>query len=555
MKIRVSELRIGIDEDTNILKQLACQKLKVSASQVKNWWIERQSLDARRKKEIAFVYTIVLDLEEQITGKIKEPLPPKSSIVDQEEEYLNIRRGVEYLKYPPLVVGTGPSGLFAAWLLAKWGYKPIVLERGKSVFARQRDVARFWDEGELDPESNVQFGEGGAGTFSDGKLTTRIKDKRVNLILQALTAAGAPEEILYQAKPHLGTDRLRNIVANIRKEIISLGGKVLFQARVTDFMIKKGVLEAVEVNHKHELPVSRCILATGHSARDTYEKLWKINTKLEAKPFAIGLRVEHPQHMIDCAQYGEWAGNPRLGAADYHLTYRNTNLNRAAYSFCMCPGGYVIGASSEPEMLAVNGMSYHDRSSGTSNSAVVVTVGERDYDYKNPLSGIKFQRQIEGDAYHLGGGNYTAPVQTVDDFINDTVKETPSRLKQATYKPDVKEANLRDCLPKEIGEVLGEALQDFNKKIWGFGTNKGILTGVETRTSAPLRIPRDDKYQALDIEGLYPTGEGAGYAGGIMSAAVDGIRVAQSIIEAYGLPKEEIPTKIIEGLSWIEGEE
>ena len=546
MKIRVSELRIGIDEDTNILKQLACQKLKVSASQVKNWWIERQSLDARRKKEIAFVYTVVLVIENQL-NHLKESLPPKSSIVDTEEESLNIKRGDGYLKYPPLVIGTGPSGLFAAWLLAKWGYNPVVIERGKSVFARQRDVARFWDDGELDTDSNVQFGEGGAGTFSDGKLTTRVKDKRVKLILEALVEAGAPQEVMYQAKPHLGTDKLRNIVANIRKDIIRLGGKVFFQAKATDFIVKNGAIEAVIINKKYEIPVSKCILATGHSARDTYEALWKTQAvKLEAKPFAVGLRVEHPQHMIDCAQHGEWAGNPRLGAADYHLTYRNTNLNRAAYSFCMCPGGYVIGASSEPGSLAVNGMSYHDRSSGTSNSAVVVSVGEKDYDYKDPLAGIKFQRNVEKKAYQLGGGGFTAPVQTVDDFINDTIKETPSRLNQATYRPKVKEANLRDCLPQEIGEVLGEALQDFNKKIWGFGTNKGILTGVETRTSAPLRIPRDDNYQALEIAGLYPTGEGAGYAGGIISAAVDGIRVAQAIIEKFGLPKDTAPIEELE---------
>ncbi len=547
MKIRISELRIGIDEDTETLKKLACEKLNISHHKVKNWWIERQSLDARRKKEIAFVYTVVLVFEDQL-NQFRKSLPPKSSIIDQEEESLNIRRGDGCLKYPPLVIGTGPSGLFAAWLLAKWGYNPIVIERGKSVFTRQKDVARFWDDGELNTESNVQFGEGGAGTFSDGKLTTRVKDKRVKLILEALAEAGAPQEVLYQAKPHLGTDKLRNIVANIRKDIIRLGGTVFFQAKATDFIIRKGVLEAVIINQRYEVPVSRCILATGHSARDTYESLCKAQVKLEAKPFAVGLRVEHPQHMIDCAQYGEWAGNPRLGAADYHLTYRNNDLNRAAYSFCMCPGGYVIGASSEPGSLAVNGMSYHDRSSGTSNSAVVVSVGERDYDYKDPLSGMKFQRRLEEKAFQLGGGNFSAPVQTVDDFINDTIKETPSRLKQATYRPKVKEANLRDCLPKEVGEVLGEALQDFNKKIWGFGTNKGILTGVETRTSAPLRIPRDDNYQALDIDGLYPTGEGAGYAGGIISAAVDGVRVAQAIIETYALPRDTVPTNIIEDL-------
>ncbi|MEW6622748.1 MAG: FAD-dependent protein [Bacillota bacterium] len=550
MKVRVSEVRLGLDEDTDILLKKALRKLSIDTNDVLNWWIERQSLDARRGRDISFVYTIIMDIKDGAL-KTKAKLPAKSSLIEDEEEVFQVKRGSSPLALPPVVVGTGPAGLFAGWLLASMGYRPMVLERGKTVFARQKDVVKFWENGELNSESNVQFGEGGAGTFSDGKLTARIKDKRVKLILNAMVQAGAPEDIIYQAKPHLGTDKLRGIVANLRNTIIELGGQVFFQTRVTGLVVNRGKIEAVVVNNKIEVPVSLCILAAGHSARDTYEMLWKNNIDMQAKPFAIGARIEHPQHMIDCVQFGAHAGHPRLGAADYHLTYRNSALNRAAYSFCMCPGGYVIGASSEPGRLAVNGMSFHDRNSGTANSAIVVTVGERDYDYKDPLSGMKFQRIWEERAFKLGGGHYHAPVQAVSDFLKDTIEETPDRLEEASYKPGVEAANLRECLPKEIGQVLGEALVDFDKKIKGFAA-KGILTGVETRTSAPVRIPRGDNLEALGVHGLYPAGEGAGYAGGIISAAVDGIRAAQAIIERYGLPKGDWAEPIIDQLTMEE---
>lgn len=538
MKIRLSEIRMEIDEDKDKLLETACEKLQIKKQHVKNWWIERQSLDARRKRDIYFVYTIVVEVADDNLPNINVKFTDKDLEIINEEKEEQIISGNTYLSYPPVVVGMGPSGLFAAWQLAKLGYKPLVLERGKNVFAREHDVAKFWQDGTLNTESNVQFGEGGAGTFSDGKLTTRIKDKRVKLILDTLIKAGAPPEIAYLAKPHLGTDKLRKIAANLRREIISCGGKVFFQSKVTGFKISEGKVGALIVNDKFELPVSMCVLAIGHSARDTYRALYENDVQMEAKPFAIGLRVEHPQHMIDYAQFGKWAGNPRLGAADYHLSYRNKELNRAAYTFCMCPGGYVIGASSEENKLTVNGMSYHGRSSGISNSAVVVAVGEKDYDYSKPLSGMEFQEKWEKKAYNLGGGDFVAPVQTVDDFIKDTVKQTSSRLMQASYKPAVKEANLRDCLPEEIGETLSEALQDFDKKIWGFASNKGILTGIETRTSAPLKISRGRDFQAVGIHGLYPIGEGAGYAGGIISAAVDGVKAAQMIVSVHSKPNK-----------------
>lgn len=544
MKIKVSELRLGIDEDTEKLKSLACAKLGIPVEKINHWWIDRQSLDARKKRDISFVYSVVLDIEDSVLN-IKE-LPEKVGYIDNEDEELRINRGSQKLTYPPVVIGTGPSGLFAAWTLAKWGYKPIVFERGKNIFDRQKDVVEFWENGELDTESNVQFGEGGAGTFSDGKLTTGIIDKHVSFILNTLKNAGAPSEITYKENPHIGTDKLRNVVFNLRNDIEKLGGSVFFEAKVTDFIISKDRIEAIIVNNRVEIPVSICILAIGHGARDTYEKLLKRNVNMEAKSFAIGLRIEHPQHMIDCAQYGVWAGNPRLGIADYHLTYKNNRFNRTVYTFDVCPGGQVIGASSEKKRLNVSGMGYYAKDTGNSNSAVVATVSENEFDFSDPLAGIVLQRKLEEKAFILGGGNYSAPVQTVDDFINDTILETPRSLKQPSYKPSVTTANLRECLPKEIGDILGKALVEFNKKIWGFASNKGILTGVETRASAPLRILRNDSYQAIGISGLYPIGEGAGYADGIMGASVDGVKVAREIIETYGLPNQNMPMDKLE---------
>ncbi|MBZ4688617.1 MAG: monooxygenase FAD-binding protein [Clostridiales bacterium] len=534
MKLKVPEIQLGLDEKIEKLPEKAALKLGINPQKIIDWEIDKKAIDARRKNKVCFAYTLILDLD------LKE-LPPKAKsnpkISPAKELYFpNIIKGSSQLINSPVVVGTGPTGLFAALLLAKNGYKPLVIERGRKVHQRKEDVEKFWQTGELNPESNVQFGEGGAGTFSDGKLTTRIKDRRVRLAIEYLLEAGAPKEIAYYSKPHVGTDNLRSIVKNMREEINRLGGKVLFESKLTDLFVEKGKIQGVEINSSHYIPAQVVIMAVGHSARDTYRLLYDKGVRMQAKPFAIGLRVEHPQHMIDYAQYGKFAGHPRLGAADYHLTYRNKEIGRSAYTFCMCPGGYVIGASSEEGHLAVNGMSNYKRDSGIANSAVVVTVGEKDYSYDHPLAGMEFQRKLEKKAYELGGGNFRAPVQSVADFIGNREGSLPEGALYS-YKPGVKVINLRKYLPEEIGTVLAEALQNWDRKIKGFASEKAVLTAVETRTSAPLRILRNDQIEALDIGGLYPAGEGAGYAGGIVSSAVDGLRTAQAVMEKYSRPE------------------
>jgi uncharacterized protein len=413
------------------------------------------------------------------------------------------------------------------------------LERGKDVDARTKDIERFWSTGQLDVDSNVQFGEGGAGTFSDGKLTTRINDPRIHKVFDVLVEAGSPEEILYVHKPHVGTDKLRIVVKNIRNKIISLGGEVCFGSKVTKLLIEKQRVVGVEVNWETEIISDVVILAVGNSARDTYETLASQEVEIAAKPFAIGVRVEHPQELIDKNQYGKAAGHPELGAADYQLVYKDKERERTAFSFCMCPGGVVVGATSEAEQVATNGMSYFARDTGVANSALVVSVNPEDFNGdRNPLGGIDFQRKYEKAAFKAGGGDYSAPVQRIDDFLNN---RPTSELKQKddlyqlepSYKPGVKPADLADCLPEFVVKTLQTAMMDFDKRIKGYNLPEGILTGVETRTSAPVRIGRNEDYISVSHEGLYPTGEGAGYAGGIVSAAVDGIRVAEAIIKRY----------------------
>ncbi|MBM7865696.1 hypothetical protein GTO89_02710 [Heliobacterium gestii] len=561
MKIRIANLRAGLSEDAGRLLPKAARRIGLKPGQIEHMAILREAVDARKKAEIRLVYTVELTLK----GGVKPPLgiidkDPQVSVVPEEKQ-TPLLRGNQPLARRPVVVGAGPCGYFAAVKLAEAGFKPILLERGYDVDRRAADVDRFWETGELKLDSNVQFGEGGAGTFSDGKLTTRTHDLRINEVFQWLAEAGAPQEILYKAKPHVGTDVLRQVVRNLRQRLQALGGQVFFGALVEELILENSALgrrvaglrlaPGVELTDtgsaKAGLPLSGTpqsglelasdlvIIAIGHSARDTAKNLYAQEVAMEAKPFAIGVRVEHPQALIDRAQYGEFAGHERLGVADYNLHTKLAEAGRTVFSFCMCPGGEVVAAASEEGGVVTNGMSAYARDTGVANSALVASVHPGDYPTPGPLGGADFQRIWEQKAFALGGGDYRAPAQTVGDFLADQKGDLADALVQPTYRPGVTAANLRDCLPKEVGEALAAGLADFGRKLQGFDLPKAILTGVETRTSAPWRINRDESLQSLGIEGLYPGGEGAGYAGGIVSAAVDGLRLAEAIIATYRL--------------------
>jgi hypothetical protein len=437
----------------------------------------------------------------------------------------------------PVVVGFGPCGIFAALALAQMGLCPIVIERGKPVRERTKDTWGLWRKNVLHPESNVQFGEGGAGTFSDGKLYSQIKDPRHlgRKVMQEFVKAGAPAEILYAAHPHIGTFKLVKVVENIREQIIALGGEVRFAQRVTDFLIEDGHLRGLTVHDQatdtsHELRAEQVVLALGHSSRDTFERLHERGVHLDSKPFSIGFRIEHPQGMIDRARWGRHAGHPLLGAADYKLVHHARN-GRAVYSFCMCPGGTVVAATSEPHRVVTNGMSQYSRNERNANAGIVVGIDPRDYPGSDPLAGVRLQRELESRAYVLGGSTYEAPGQLVGDFIAGRPSTQLGEV-EPSYKPGVKLGDLHLALPAYAIEAMREALPEFGRKIAGFDRHDAVLTGVETRTSAPLRITRGDDYQSLNVRGLYPGGEGAGYAGGILSAGVDGIKLAEAVARA-----------------------
>lgn len=533
MSIRVTNVRLDLeDEEVKIVKLIA-KRLKITPDLIKGYTILKKSIDARRNS-IQFVYSVEVDLfsnEDKILARLKKE-PTVSA--NEELKIPLLTRGNEKLKGRPIVIGAGPAGIFASLILASYGYKPLLLERGSEVHKRAKDIEVFWSTGKLSLNSNIQFGEGGAGTFSDGKLTTRINDYRIKQVLETFVEAGAPEDILYLNKPHLGTDRLRDIVVKLRQKIVALGGEVRFDNQVTGIILEKDKVAGVVVNDKEEIYSNIIVLAIGHSARDTYESLYKAGVNLEAKAFAIGARIEHCQKIIDEAQYGKYIGHPKLGAADYQLVYNNKNLNRAAYTFCMCPGGVVVGAASESEGVVTNGMSEYNRDSGIANSALVVSVDPDDFDGQGPLAGIDFQRKWEKKAYSFGGGSYKAPVQKVADFLAGRPTSDEPNLKDVTYRPGVTPGDIHDTLPSFVTEMMEEAISDFGRKLKNFDSPDALLTGVETRTSAPIRILRTNELQAVDIEGLYPAGEGAGYAGGITSAAVDGIKVAEKIINRYG---------------------
>ncbi|MDQ0149881.1 NAD(P)/FAD-dependent oxidoreductase [Eubacterium multiforme] len=531
MAIRINNIILSIEEDKALLKKKAAKKLRIKESDIHSLKIIKESIDARKKDDIKFNYCVDVkcDNEKSIVKKINNN-NVKLEDENKEEKFIY---GNKKLKSRPVVIGFGPAGIFASLTLAKHGYKPIVFERGEDVDKRTETVEKFWETGELNLNSNVQFGEGGAGAFSDGKLTTRIKDKRCSFVLEEFVEGGAPEEITYVGKPHVGTDILKDVVKNIREKIKRLGGEVHFNSKLEKINEEDGKLKSIVVNGK-EIPCDCLVLAIGHSSRDTYEMLYDNKVLMEQKAFAIGVRVEHPQDIINKSQYGKYANHPKLKAADYRLTYQSKKENRGVYSFCMCPGGVVVAAASEEGRLVSNGMSYHARDLENANSALVVTVGPEDFKGDHPLAGMEFQRYYESLAFKLGGGNYKAPVQLIGDFLNDK-KSTKLGKVIPTYKPGFEFKELKECLPKAVVDTLKEGILVFGKRIDGYDMYDGILTGIETRTSAPVRILRDEKLQSVSIKGLYPTGEGAGFAGGIISAAVDGIKASERIMEEYTL--------------------
>ncbi len=532
--IRITELRLPIEHAPEELEVAILKRLGISSKDFVNFIVFKRSYDARKNIALAFIYTVDVSVknEEAILTKFGHdqhvrPSPDTSyHFVAQANNQSN-----DSLKERPVVIGFGPCGIFSALVLAQMGFKPIVLERGKQVRERTQDTWGLWRKNVLSPESNVQFGEGGAGTFSDGKLYSQIKDPKFygRKVIQEFIKAGAPEEIAYVAKPHIGTFRLVGVVEKMRQEIISLGGEVRFQQKVTGFEIKDGVMAAVNLESGEKLAARHVIIALGHSARDTFKALHEAGVYIEPKPFSVGFRIEHPQSLIDRARLGPHAGNPLIGAADYKLVHHAKN-GRAVYSFCMCPGGTVVAATSEEGRVVTNGMSQYSRNERNANAGIVVNVDPEDYggSAKNPLAGIDFQRALESKAFELGGRNYEAPGQLVGDFV---IGKTSTEFGKVipSYKPGVHLTDLAQALPDFVIEAMREALPAFDKKIKGFAMHDAVLTGVETRTSSPLRITRGNDYQSLNTKGLYPAGEGAGYAGGILSAGVDGIKVAEAL--------------------------
>lgn len=521
--LRVTDIRLPFNHSDEELTFAIASKIRVKPGKIISFQIIRKSIDARKGGLIFFVYTVDVDVQNENAVK------PSPKISPSPVETYQLPKAASKGGLRPVIVGTGPCGLFAGLILAQAGFSPILLERGKPAKERARDVHEFWNTGTLDAASNVQFGEGGAGTFSDGKLTTRIKDKafRCTKVLGELVQAGAPEEILYTNKPHIGTDILVKVVTNLRNRIISLGGEVRFESQVTDIAIENEKVAGVILADGQTIETDRVIIAIGHSARDTYEMLHGKGVSLQAKAFSIGARIEHPQSMIDKIQFGKFSGYPKLGRAEYRLSHRCEN-GRGVYTFCMCPGGQVIGASSEAGGVVTNGMSAFARNKPNANSGLVVGVTPEDFGDAHPLAGIEFQRKWERAAFKLGGGDYKAPVQLVKDFLKAKTSKNLRQL-EPSYKPGVQLCDLAECLPAYVVNAMREGIVVFDKKLPGFAMRDAVLTGVETRTSAPVRILRGDDFQSTNTAGLYPAGEGAGYAGGIISAAVDGIKVAEAI--------------------------
>jgi uncharacterized protein len=525
--LRLTNLILPLDHPDADLPAAILARLKISADDMLGYTIFRRGYDARRRSAITLVYTIDVEVKNEEGLLARMQGVPHVSIAP-DTSYKFVGQAPANLQKRPVVIGLGPCGLFAALILAQMGFRPIILERGKEVRERTKDTWGLWRKRELNPESNVQFGEGGAGTFSDGKLHSQIKDPKHygRKVLTEFVKAYAPEEILYVSKPHIGTFRLVKMVEAMRETIESLGGEFRFEAKVTDLEIDNGQMRGVVLASGERIATDHVVLAVGHSARDTFQMLYDRGVYVEAKPFSIGFRAEHPQSLIDRARFGKFAGHPLLGAADYKLVHHAKN-GRSVYSFCMCPGGTVVAATSEPERVVTNGMSQYSRNERNANSGIVVGITPEDYP-GHPLAGIDLQRELESRAYILGGKNYDAPGQLVGDFIAGKAS-TEFGSVTPSYKPGVHLTDLGPSLPDYAIEAIREALPAFDQQIKGYAMRDAVLTGVETRTSSPVRIKRQDNFQSMNTKGLFPAGEGAGYAGGILSAAVDGIKVAEAV--------------------------
>ena len=519
--IRIRDIALPPEHNPHQLNYEAAQLLKVSVSKIRQVKIVRRSVDARKKPDVKIIYTIEVAVDGN-EGKILRSSGCKRASIAKANYYKPPKQKLESEKRP-VVIGFGPAGMFAALILAMAGLKPIVLERGEDAQSRHDKVEKFFATGELDTKSNVQFGEGGAGTFSDGKLNTGVNNPRIGWILDQFVKFGAREDILYDAKPHVGTDVLLTVVQNLRKRVIALGGEVRFNSQVTGVRIEGGRLTGLELQDGSVVETDRAVLAIGHSARDTFTMLHQRSVPMEPKAFAMGVRIEHKQSMINEAQYGE--DNPVLPPADYKLVQHLDE--KSVYTFCMCPGGYVVAAASEEGGVVTNGMSYADREGENANAALLVTVNPDDFPGDGVLAGMHWQRSIEEAAYRVGGG-YHAPAQLVGDFLNDRPSTGPGEV-QPTYRPGVHWCDLREVLPEQITKALKEALPKLDGQLKGYASPDAVLTAPETRSSSPVRILRGEDRQS-EIKGLYPCGEGAGYAGGIMSAAVDGIQTAEAIL-------------------------
>lgn len=521
--IRIRQIKLPVTHTTAELEKKIAKMLHLDPGKIKSWQIKKQSLDARKKPDLYYSYIVDVetDRETTVVHKAKHP----DIVLHQDTRYQFPAHGTGRLKHRPVIIGTGPAGLFCGLMLARQGYHPLLLERGDDVDTRTVTVESFWQGGELKPDCNVQFGEGGAGAFSDGKLNTLIKDPhgRNHLVLELLVEFGADPAIIYQHKPHLGTDVLSEVVKRIRSEIIRLGGTVRFSSRVTDFLIEQNRLTGIRLSSGEIIPAQAVVLAIGHSARDTFQVLSERGILMEPKPFAVGLRIQHPQAMIDRSQYGT-GGSEYPGAASYKLTCQTAG-GRGVYSFCMCPGGYVVNASSEPGHLAVNGMSYHARDGQNANSALIVTVTPADFPDHSVLSGVNYQRKLETLAWKCAGG--AIPVQLYEDFMQNRYGSLLGDIKPQ-MKGRWEFANLRELLPEPLSAAMLQAMDSFGRMIAGFDRPDAVFAGVESRTSSPVKIIRDAGMES-SVKGLYPCGEGAGYAGGITSAAMDGVKTAEMI--------------------------